>query len=445
MSNPTLITAATAIFVVAAMLYAQMYVGSGGGGSEGFAVRSPNGSSLQVASATEGYENPADTYKGDAVPADLNRAPVVASVAQMQGTTQRPVAVPGAITAPREALASQRELGELDTQISTWLAGAAQRERERIGALTPDQLQHRVILQGRQADVRTQLGTGLIMDSQRVVTQETLDLRHANAGWRQAAPTLEEVYLFGQGVRAERFLTADQYAQWRRLFNAGLAELQGVVQPDPLQRVRLQQLQVMREDLNIVEGAYHPPPIRMGSAKLYLQQMLRSDQPLPTLFSMEPDMATMPKHADSPLDVLAQLKDMEWSLHVRYDPAGQALKSAVGELIQRIQREPVPPQEVGRLRAQIAELQTAQAPGAYNESEGDAVGYDPSDLITRARVLQRQIHEAFPHDATALGAPKKPVETQYEAETVINTVCDRLYTSVPTVTAQQFNCPKRNV
>ena len=154
MSNPALITAATAIFVVAALLYYQMYAGG-----------------------SESFENPADAYKGDAIPADLNRAPVIASVSQVQGSAQRPVAVPGSTTAPREALATQKELGELDTQISTWFAGAAQRERERIGALTPDQLQRRVILQGRQADIRTQLGTGLLTDSQRVVAQETLDLR----------------------------------------------------------------------------------------------------------------------------------------------------------------------------------------------------------------------------------------------------------------------------
>jgi hypothetical protein len=430
MSNPTLITAATAIFVVAALLYYQMYTG----GSEGFAI-----------SGSESFENPADAYKGDAVPADLNRAPVIASVSQIQGSAQRPVAVPGAINAPREALATQKELGELDTQISTWLAGAAQRERERIGALTPDQLQHRVILQGRQADIRTQLGTGLIVDAQRVIAQETLDLRRENAGWRQAAPTLEEVYLFGQGVRAEAFLTANQYAQWRRLFNAGLMELSGLMQPDPLQRVRLQQLQVMREELNVVEGRYHPPPIRMGAAKLFLQQMLKPEQPLPTLFSMEPDMATAPKHTDSPVDVLAQLKDIEWSLSVNYDPAGQSLKRAVTSMINRVYQGSLAPQEVDALRSQVAELQLTQAPGAYEDTAAGPLAYDPSDLVKRAHVLQRQIHEAFPHDAEALGAPKKPVETQYEAETVINTVCDRLYTSVPTVTAQQFNCPKRNL
>ncbi len=226
------------------------------------------------------------------------------------------------------------------------------------------------------------------------------------------------------------------------------------MQPDPLQRVRLQQLQVMREELNVVEGRYHPPPIRMGAAKLFLQQMLKPEQPLPTLFSMEPDMAAGPKHAESPMDVLGQLKDIEWSLNVSYDPAGQALKRAVSSMIGRLTQQvksggSLAPQEVDALRARVAELQTAQAPGAFCGSdsgvEAAPLAYDPSDMIKRAHVLQRQIHEAFPHDAEALGAPKKPVETQYEAETVINTVCDRLYTSVPTVTAQQFNCPRRMV
>ncbi len=73
------------------------------------------------------------------------------------------------------------------------------------------------------------------------------------------------------------------------------------------------------------------------------------------------------------------------------------------------------------------------------------IAYDPTDLVKRANVLCKQVAEAFPHDAAALGCPKKPVSNDYEAETTINTVCDRLRYSVPDVSPEQFNCPKRVV
>ena len=65
------------------------------------------------------------------------------------------------------------------------------------------------------------------------------------------------------------------------------------------------------------------------------------------------------------------------------------------------------------------------------------------DDRSRTRTLCHRIREAFPEDAEALGCQK--VETELEAESVINTVCSRLRFSVPTVSPEQFGCPKRAV
>jgi hypothetical protein len=64
--------------------------------------------------------------------------------------------------------------------------------------------------------------------------------------------------------------------------------------------------------------------------------------------------------------------------------------------------------------------------------------------MTRAQTLCKQIREAFPLDADALGC-RHHISDNYEAETVINTVCDRIRYSVPTVSPEQFNCPPKTV
>ena len=67
---------------------------------------------------------------------------------------------------------------------------------------------------------------------------------------------------------------------------------------------------------------------------------------------------------------------------------------------------------------------------------------DKTRMTKRATVLCQRIKEAFPKDAKALGCREK-IDSEFEAETVINTVCDRLRFSVPTVSPEQFGCPHR--
>jgi hypothetical protein len=454
MTSHGAIAAAAAVFVVAALLYYQSRP------MEGFASIQP-----PVAGRPYGaYDNADETYP---VPADLNQAPRT-TVAQTQVPTaaQRPAATPGAGQAPREAMATRKDLNELDVAITTWLDGAAQREKERPGSLTPFQLQRRTMLQGRLADVRTQMTTGLLTDSYRVVAQETTDLRRENAGWRQAAPNLEQIHEFGRGEDPEAFLSAELYAEFRRIFDAGLLELNSLTQPDPLQRVRLQQLQLLHLDLQAAERQFQPPPIRVASAQLFLRQMLKPDQPLPTLFAMEPNPATVKKtHTESPADVISALRDINWSLSVSHDPAGDDLKRSIANALDRLRNNPTPA-DVAAARSSVAAFQYRRSPGPAGLTEGGypvtsvtgaplppkmrvasrdpMLEYDPRDVLVRANQLCHQIHEAFPHDAEALGCPPKrqPIRDTYDAESAINVVCDRLRTSVPSVSPEQFNCPR---
>ncbi len=412
------IVAAVAVFAVAALLYYQSY------------------------GIAEAFDNQS---KYDNVPADLHRAPVVVGLSQLPSSDQRPMAVPGPLTAPKDAMATRKDLAELEVQIATWLDGAAQRERERPGNLTPEQLQRRVMLTARINDIRNQLGANMITDPYRIVAAETRELRTENAGWRQMAPNIADIHEFGRGIGSDVFLTPEQYAQFRGLFDAVTLELQSFIQPDPLQRVRAQQLQVMQQELIAQEARYRPtpPPIRMGSARLYLQQALKPDQPLPTLFSMEPDYSRLGRFVDSPVDVLGQLQDIAWSLNVTYDPAGQELKRSVSAMIDRVKAGALSPEAA---RAQIATFQNYRSPGPAVLAT--PAPYNPRDLTKRAHTLCKQIHEAFPgKDAEALGCPPagRSIQTTSEAETVINTVCDRLRYSVPSVSPEQFNCPVRSI
>jgi hypothetical protein len=95
-----------------------------------------------------------------------------------------------------------------------------------------------------------------------------------------------------------------------------------VAAPDPLQKVRLQQLQIMQQDLADAQTRGQTPNIKVSAAKNYLIQMLKPDQPLPTLFSMEPAPID-PKNmlANNVGDIMKEIKDMEFTLTVTYDPA----------------------------------------------------------------------------------------------------------------------------
>ena len=383
------------------------------------------------------------------VPADLNRAPIAIPSGHIPQSQQRPIGIPGPQNAPREAIAQRKDMYDLDNKISTWLAAAAQREADHPGSLTPEQSQRRIMLQMRLASVRNQLVNDNITDPYKQVAAEIADLRQANSGWGRLAPSLDALHGFAKELPDDAFLTTEQYRQFRTLFDMALNELKGYTQPDPLQRVRLQQLQVFQQELQRAERMTMPPPIRVAAARLFLEQTLRVDQPLPTLFSMEPNPATLPTLAASPRDVLGQLRDIKWRLTVSYDPAGQELVRTVAALMQRLQAADVKPAEVEAARSTVAELQNRLSPHAADavKPSGPApLTYDPQNLRRRAATLCRQVGEAFgPEDAAALGCPKAPIDTEYEAESTINIVCDRIRYSVPSVSAQQFNCPAKNV
>jgi hypothetical protein len=424
MTSVSLLGAAIAVFVIAALLYFQSH---------------PDESFINPPVAGRPYGAFGNV---DPVPADLNKALLTTYTSSVPTPQQRPATIPGPGVAPKEAPAQRKDLMELDNKIMVWLDGAAQRERERPGSLTPEQLQRRVILQARLVDVRNQLGTGLLTDTYREVSQESQDLRRENAGWRQAAPNLEAVHDFAKGAKPDAFLTAEQYKEFRGIFDAAVLELQGFMQPDPLQRVRVQQLQVMRQDLMSTERKFHPPPIRVATAQLYLKQMLKVDQPLPSLYSMEPSPQTQPTALSAdPADVIGALQDIKWKLTVSYDPAEQELKRSVSAMLDRLYGGGVSEKEVQAARTTVIEFLNKRAPVPVHSGATAPLAYDPKNIQQRATTLCRQIRSAFPRDAEALGCPRAPVKTDYDAESVVNTVCDRLRTSVPTVTPEQFNCP----
>jgi hypothetical protein len=383
------------------------------------------------------WYNPNDKY--DQPPADLSRAPVSQPQGNIPTSQQRPATTPGSSSMPRDAPAQLKDLGELDNKITIWLDSASQKEREQPGSLTPVQRQRMVMLQARLADVRDQRGTGIITDSYKQVADELRELRVENDGWQEHAPSLEEVYTFGTGADPNAFLTENDFREFMGLFNTILNQFQGLTQPDPLQRVRLQQLEVMRQDLQDNAKRFSPPPIRMAAAKLYLRQMLKADQPLPTLYSMEPPAAS---NESNPSDIFRFLENIRWNLNVSYDPAAQDMKRAAAELIESLKSGQVSPQEA---RSHIATFYDMTAPVAFG-STGDNTApleaHKANQLIKRATKLCNQIDVAFPGDAAALGCAKR-VTTEYQAETVINTVCDRLRYSVPTVSPEQFGCPHR--
>lgn len=448
MSSIALIGAAVTVFIVAALLFYQA------NGAEAFANYPAEVKNMQNAWAGYSPELPPiagrlydpaspanETYPGLA---DLSKAPVSAPQGSIPLSSQRPDMTPGSRATPRQALAQQKDLMELASKITLWLESADQKNRERPGSLTGEQLQRRVILEGRRADINTQLETGMITDSYKTVADELMVLRKENVGWQEISPSLDEVYEFGKGKNPNAFLTHDEYVKFYQIFSTAILELEGLTQPDPLHKVRLQQLQVMRQDLITNSRLLGTPPIKMATAKLYLRQMLKADQPLPSLYSMEPPPMEK-KHEDNPTDVISELHDIQWNLTVSYDPAAQEMKRATAALLDRIHAGQMSAQEA---RQQVVELRSG-GPGAFDQNAGRPGRYDPKreakedrNLVARATLLCKQITEAFPEDAKALGC-RADIKSNYDAETVINTVCDRLHYSVPNVTPEQFGCPKR--
>jgi hypothetical protein len=334
------------------------------------------------------------------------------------------------------------------------------------------------------AQIREELGTGMITSTYKQVAAETLQLRKENAMWQSVSPSLDEIHEFGSGLNPEAFLSEIEYRKFFSLFTAGIQELQGVAAPDPLQKVRLQQLQIMQQDLADAQMRGETPNIKVSAAKNYLIQMLKPDQPLPTLFSMEPAPID-PKNmlANNFGDIMNEIKDMEFTLTVTYDPATATLKRSLAALMDKMKTGEVSPASARSYMAQLREARSqASQPHKSVESShrpinpgggpgsgsnpfpihpypkptpGPGPGpnpnpnpvprppYEPNNLIRRANTLCEQIGEAFPEDMDALGC--RPVSNQFEAETVINTVCERLRYSVPSVTPEQFGCPRRNV
>ena len=386
MTTMSIIAATVVVFIVAALLYYQSTV-------EGF---------VSAPVAGRRYNPDPSPYN---VPADLSRATVSRQIGTFPLPVQRPDMTPGAPT-PREAMAQLRDLRELDSKIMVWLDAASQKDREQPGSLTTAQLQRRVMLQARLTDVRDQLGTGLITDTWKRVADDLMELRQENAGWQVRSPSMDAAYGFGQGKDESAFLTDEEYTVFFGFFNAGTLELQSLSQPDPLQKVRLQQLQVIRQDLMDTQRRMGTPPIKMGSAKLFLRQILKTDQPMPTLFSVEP-YPIRRTLADSSADIHADLYDIQ-----RKDPS---LKEVTRTLADRVNSGDISTNDA---RTQVLNLKSVTDPD-------------------RAATLCRQIREAFPEDADALGCAL-PLR---DPERVITTVCNRLRYSVPTVSPEQFNCP----
>ena len=156
----------------------------------------------------------------------------------------------------------------------------------------------------------------------------------------------------------------------------------------------------------------------------------------------------------NPADVMSHLRDIQMELTVRYDPASQELKRATAAMMDRIKTGELSAQDA---RGQLAAFHARRSPAAYGSTLGSSTNARRSNnakttantnesesrqnLISRATTLCKQVSVAFPEDATSLGC--SDVNTEYEAETVINTVCDRIRWSVPSVTPEQFNCPVR--
>ena len=390
MTTMSMIAATVAVFIVAALLYYQSTV-------EGF---------VPAPVAGRRYNPDPRDPSPYHVPADLSRATVSRQIGTFPLPVQRPDMTPGAPT-PREAMAQLRDLRELDSKIMVWLDAASQKDREQPGSLTSAQLQRRVMLQARLTDVRDQLGTGLITDTWKRVADELMELRQENAGWQVRSPSMDAAYGFGQGKDESAFLTDEEYTAFFGFFNAGTLELQSLSQPDPLQKVRLQQLQVIRQDLMDTHRRMGTPPIKMGSAKLFLRQILKTDQPLPTLFSVEP-YPIQKTLAESSADIHADLRDIQ-----RKDPT---LTEITQTLSDRVHSGDISTNDA---RSHVLELKHTMNPEQ------------------RAATLCRQIREAFPEDADALGCAL-PIRNP---ERVIATVCNRLRYSVPTVSPEQFNCP----
>jgi hypothetical protein len=380
------------------------------------------------------------------VPADLNRAPIAKPNLSVPSSFQRPTGIPGPTSSPHVSLATPKEIKNLDQDIMTWLTAASQLERDHPTALTPLQRQQRVLYQSRIRSLREQIGTGKIEDTAAQINKETLALRDENAVWTKPVTSMDAAITFGSSKNPDALLDKASYKEFRSLFETGINELKGQSLADPLQTVRLQQLQVTEQELKEIERTSRIP-IKFGAAKLFLQQMLQPTQPLPSLFSLDTQKSVgsgSRRHETDPANILPTLKDIQWTLTIQYNPGEQALLKSISEMIRHFESGKATPEDVIQAREEITDLQNRRGPAPYSP-DAEPLTYNPDALIKRADRLCYEVREAFPDhgNAEALGCPKhqKNID-QFEAETIINTVCSRIRTSVPTVTPEQFNCPK---
>ena len=466
MSVPV-VTAAIAIFVIAALLYYQSRP------LESFLNPPTAGRPYNPMNADTDYDN---------VPADLNKAPMPGYTTHIPQTLQRPTMVPGAGVAPADAPASIKELRDIDTKIDTWVQSANMYERDNPGALSFEQIDKRAELLNHQTDIKTQIASGKVTMSHKAAAQELMTLRVENKKWQRFVPDLSEINGFARHEQPMAFLTSEQYTEFKQLFAAIMQMYKRHVQPEPLKRARIPQLETVQSDLQYAEKEFKgTPPIRVESARLFLHNAMQPEQPLPTLIAIGPSPASGPHPGpgpgssptsgpdtrNDPSDIIWQLRNLEWKLTVKYDPGEQELKRSIAALLKRLSTEQLPEQDLADIRREISNIQNNRSPSGYDltsSGRSNPGGYNPSltpfrpmpastpgqehdpKLQARAETLCKQIHEAFPHDAEALGCPKQLRQmTRYEAESTINLVCDRLHTSVPTVTPEQFNCPRRAV
>ena len=404
MSSLPIIGATTMVFIVAALLFYQS------GAAEGFDnYYGKTWENWNVQKDTPLAGRLYDPAKADKdaymVPADLKQAPIAQPYNGIPLSQQRPNATPGTgtSTAPLEAMAQIKDLGAYSDQIMLWLDAADQLERTNPGILTSDQLQRRVMLQSDRASISEQVGSGIITDTYKRIARETLALRRENEGWQRRGPSLDEVYEFGSTVNPTKVLSKEEYGRFFQLLNAAIDELQGLTQANPLQKVRLQQLQVQRVDLLEVAKKVRVMPIRMGVARLYLQQMLKVDQPLPQIYSMDCTDDKSLEH--NPSDVYRDIRE----LGQKAEPVRKAMD--LGEM------------SVPAARSELANLRYRPV-SQDNES-------------VRQRLCSQLTEAVGPEDAKALGCipSSDPMD-------VINTVCNRIRYSVPSLTPEQFNCPQ---
>lgn len=478
MSSTTVIGAAVLVFCIAAMLYYQSQT------MENFSSDSAEVKHMMNVWAVwdpkmppvagRSYDPRKAIDNSYPVPPDLNRAPVSKPGAFPPGALPKaadnqPQGVPGAPPSTRQTMAQSKDLSELDSKIMTWLAAASQREHDKPGSLTAQQLEQRIILQARLEDIRQQLGLNKITDNYVTVADEIKALRRENAGWQHQAPYISAVFEYGKDVNPDALLTKEQYDRFFDLFGEAIKEYKNLYQPEPLQKVRYQQLQVIRQSLIDSSSPTNPPPIRMGAAQLFLRQMLRPEQPLPTLYSLDflgsrPGLG-LDMNSD---DVMEYLRNIQWKLTMSYDPADQAMKRSAAALMDRLRAGGI---SVTDARSAVAQMDArmqplaigsfgdpgishfvgsgSSGPGSSLASAGPATGFTPptekpvvlegADLIKGAKRLCRDVTKAFPRDAQALGC--SPINSKFQAETVINTVCANIRSSVPSVTPEQFNCP----